>query len=84
MKIAVRMAGISAEVRKPTLSSENRISLLLGEGMVLFAVISKHSTHYTACRRVRKISKSVYKLRHVCLSVRMEHLSSHSTDFHEM
>ena len=49
--------------------------------MVLFAIISKNST---AFRRVRKIVKSVYWLRHVCLSVRMEYLSSHWTDFHEI
>jgi len=38
-------------------------------------------------RRVRKIAKSDYQLRHVCLSlrpsVRMEQLISHWTDFHE-
>jgi hypothetical protein len=35
-------------------------------------------------RRVRKIVKSDYKLRHVRQSVRMQQLSSHWTDFHEI
>jgi hypothetical protein len=35
-------------------------------------------------RRVRKIAKSDYNLRYVCLSVRMEQLGSHWTDFHEI
>ena len=34
-------------------------------------------------RHVCKIAKSDYYLRHVCPSVRMEHLGSHWTDFHE-
>jgi hypothetical protein len=34
-------------------------------------------------RRVYKIAKSDYQLRHVCPSVRMEQLSFHWTDFHE-
>ena len=34
-------------------------------------------------RLFRKISKSDYYLRHVCLSVRIEQLNSHWTDFHE-
>jgi hypothetical protein len=33
-------------------------------------------------RCVRKIVKSNYQLRHVCLSVRMEQRGSHCTDFH--
>jgi len=33
--------------------------------------------------RVRKISKSDYKLRHVCPSVRMEHLGFRWTAFHK-
>ena len=35
-------------------------------------------------RRVRKIAKSDYKLRHVRPSVRMQQLSFHWTDFHEV
>jgi hypothetical protein len=45
-------------------------------------------------RRVRKTGKSIYRLRHVCLSVsvclfvflsvRMEHVGSHRTDFHKI
>ena len=35
-------------------------------------------------RRVRKIPKSDYLLRHVRPSVRMEQLGSHWTDFHEI
>jgi len=35
-------------------------------------------------RRVRKIAKSDYQLRHVCPSVRMEQLGSHWTDHHEI
>jgi len=31
-----------------------------------------------------KSQKSDYELRHVCPSVRMEQLSSHWTDFHEI
>ena len=34
--------------------------------------------------RVRKIAKSDYKLRHVCLSVRMEQLGPYWKDFHKM
>jgi hypothetical protein len=34
-------------------------------------------------RHVRKMAKSVYYLRHASLSVRMEQLGSHWTDFHE-
>ena len=34
--------------------------------------------------RVRKIAKSDSQLRCVCPSVRMEHLASHWTHFHEM
>jgi hypothetical protein len=34
-------------------------------------------------QRVRKIAKSEYLLRHVCLSVQMEQLGSHWTDCHE-
>jgi len=37
-----------------------------------------------AFRRVRKIAKSDYSLRHIHPSVRMEHLASHWTDFHEI
>jgi len=33
--------------------------------------------------RCRKIAKSEYYPRHVCLSVRMEQLVSHRTDFNE-
>ena len=36
-----------------------------------------------AFRRVHKIAKSDYELRHICTSVRME-LVSHWTDFHEI
>jgi len=35
-------------------------------------------------RHVRKIAKSDNKIRHVCLSVRMEQICSHRTDFHEI
>jgi hypothetical protein len=35
-------------------------------------------------RHVRKIAKSDYLLRHVCLSVRMEKRGSYWTDFHEI
>jgi hypothetical protein len=35
-------------------------------------------------RRVREIAKGDYQLRHFCLSVRMEQLGSHWTDFHEI
>jgi hypothetical protein len=35
-------------------------------------------------RRVRKIASSGYWLRHVCLSVRVEQLGSHWTNFHEI
>jgi len=35
-------------------------------------------------RRVRKIAKSDYQLRHVRPSVRMEQFRSHWTDFHEI
>ena len=35
-------------------------------------------------RRVHKIAKSDYQLRHGCLCVRTEHLGSHWTDFHEI
>ena len=35
-------------------------------------------------RRVRKIPKSEYYLRRVCLSVRMEQLGFHWMDFHEI
>jgi hypothetical protein len=38
--------------------------------------------------RIRRIVKSDYQLRHVCLSARpsvhIEQLGSHSTDFHEI
>jgi hypothetical protein len=34
--------------------------------------------------RVRKTAKSGHWLRHVCLSVRMKQLGSHSTDFYEI
>jgi hypothetical protein len=34
--------------------------------------------------RVRKIAKGYSYIRHVCLSVRMEQLGSHWTDFHEI
>jgi len=40
--------------------------------------------HGAVFRRVRKISKSDHKLPHVCLSVRVEQLGSHSSDFHEI
>jgi hypothetical protein len=40
--------------------------------------------HYTIFRRVRKIAKSDYKLRHVCPSVRMQQLGSHWTNFREI
>ena len=33
-------------------------------------------------RRIRKMAKSGYWLRHVCPTVRMKQLGSHSTDFH--
>jgi hypothetical protein len=36
------------------------------------------------CTRFRKIAQNDYQLRHVCLSVRMEQLVSHWTDFHEI
>jgi hypothetical protein len=35
-------------------------------------------------RGARKIAKSDVLIRHVCLSVRMEQLGSHSADFHEI
>ena len=35
-------------------------------------------------RRVRKIAKSDYYLRHACLSFRMEQLGSHWADFYEI
>jgi len=35
-------------------------------------------------RSVRKVAKSDFELRHVCPSVRMEQLSSHWTDIHEI
>jgi hypothetical protein len=35
-------------------------------------------------RRVRKVAKSDWYLRYVCLSVRMEELGSHWKDFHEV
>jgi hypothetical protein len=35
-------------------------------------------------RRVRKIAENDYYLRHIPLSVRMEQLGSHWTDFHEI
>ena len=35
-------------------------------------------------RRVRKVAKSDYQLRHVCPSVRMEQRASHWSDFHEI
>ena len=35
-------------------------------------------------RCVRKIAKSDYKLRHVCLSIRTGKYGSHRTDFHEI
>ena len=38
----------------------------------------------TVFRSVRKMAKSRYQLRHVCLSVRMEPFGSHWTDFHEI
>jgi hypothetical protein len=39
--------------------------------------------HAEGFRRVRKIAKSDYELRHVRPSVRMEQLGSHWTDFDE-
>jgi hypothetical protein len=35
-------------------------------------------------RRVRKIAKSDYQLRHVCLFVRMQQIGSHWTDFNDI
>jgi predicted metalloenzyme YecM len=35
-------------------------------------------------RRILKITKSDYELRHVCLSVRIEQLGHHWTDFNEI
>ena len=35
-------------------------------------------------RRLRQTAKSDYWLRHVCLSVRMEQLGCHWTNFHEI
>jgi hypothetical protein len=35
-------------------------------------------------RRVRKIAENDCSLRHVCVSVRMEQLGSHWTDFQEI
>jgi hypothetical protein len=39
------------------------------------------TTRQTFFRRVRKMAKSDYKLRHVCPSFRMEQHGSHWTDF---
>ena len=47
-------------------------------------VDSTLNKHVTVFRRVRKIAKSDYLLRHVCLSVRIEHLGCQWTDFHEI
>jgi hypothetical protein len=34
--------------------------------------------------RIRKIGENYYSLRHVCLSIGIELLASHWTDFHEI
>jgi len=44
----------------------------------------KNMEEFGVFRQVRKIAKSDYYLRHVCPSIRMEQLGSHSTDFHEI
>jgi hypothetical protein len=45
---------------------------------------TRKTTHLSVLRRVHKIAKSDYQLRHVCLSVRMEELGPHGIDFHEI
>ena len=45
---------------------------------------SAYCSHRLLFWRVRIIAKSDFQLRHVCLSVRVEHLCSHWTDFHEI
>jgi hypothetical protein len=49
-------------------------------------IVSKLTTWRFVCvfSCVREISKSDSQLCHVCLSVRMEQLGSHWTDFHEI
>ena len=47
-------------------------------------VIWKWEEILIAFRRVRKITRIDYKLRHVCPSVRMEKRGSHWTDFDEI
>jgi hypothetical protein len=47
-------------------------------------VIAPKTNKYPIFRCVRKTAKSDYYLRHVCLSVRIEQLYFHWSDFHEM
>jgi len=87
MKIAIRMAGISAEIRKPTLSSGNRVSKSAARWKAWFylplsASIQPDKPLSGAFAKLRKASIS--SVMSVCLSVRIEHLSSHSMDFHEI
>jgi hypothetical protein len=53
-------------------------------GSLQLDVIWKWEEILIAFRRVRKIARSDYKLRHVCPSVRMEQRGSHWTDFDEI
>jgi hypothetical protein len=47
-------------------------------------LIQKSSRWNYTFRRVRKVPKSHHQLRHVCLSVRMEQLGPHWTEFFEI
>jgi hypothetical protein len=50
----------------------------------VLALRSLHVIQENALGRFRKIAKIDYKLRRVCPSVRMEKLSFHWTDFHDI
>ena len=51
---------------------------------MIYKEAKKQNIHFTIFRRIRKIAKSDYQLRHVCPSVRMEQLGSNWTDFDEI
>ena len=61
-------------------------SFLQAQQVCLISIIKMRIAHLMICiyKRVHRIVKSHYQLHHVCLSVCMEQLSSHYTDFHEI
>jgi len=55
----------------------------IAKGLVLFKVLGNLRASF---RRVPKVAKSYYSLRHmsVCPSLRMHQIGSHRTNFHEI